>query len=63
MKGLAMNITPPTDAFTLTTVKAEPRIDSRLLAKSLGTKHQSTFELLQEHKADFMELGVLRFEM
>ena len=57
-----MNITPPTDAFTLITVKAEPRIDSRLLAKSLGTKHQSTFELLQEHKADFMELGVLRFE-
>ena len=57
-----MNITPTTDAFTLITVKAEPRIDSRLLAKSLGTKHQSTFELLQEHKADFMELGVLRFE-
>ena len=62
MKGLAMNITPTTDAFTLTTIKAEPRVDSRLLAKSLGTKHQSTFELLKEHRADFEELGKVRFE-
>jgi phage regulator Rha-like protein len=51
-----------TDAFTLTTVKAEPRIDSRLLVKSLGTKHQSTFELLKDHRADFEELGKVRFE-
>ena len=62
MKRLAMNTTPTTDAFTLTTVKAEPRIDSRLLAKSLGTKHQSTFELLKEHRTDFEELGKVRFE-
>ena len=57
-----MNTTPITDAFALTTVQAEPRIDSRLLAKSLGTKHQSTFELLKEHRADFEELGKVRFE-
>ena len=62
MNGLTMNITPITDAFTLTTVQAEPRIDSRLLAKSLGTKHQSTFELLKEHRTDFEELGKVRFE-
>jgi len=49
-------------AFTLTTVKAEPRIDSRLVAKHLGTKHQSTFELLKDHRADFEELGKVRFE-
>ena len=57
-----MDNTLTTDAFTLKTVKAEPRIDSRLLAKSLGTKHQSTFELLKEHRADFEELGKVRFE-
>jgi len=62
MNWLTMNITPTTDAFTLTTVKAEPRIDSRLLAKSLGTKHQSTFELLKEYRANFEELGKVRFE-
>ena len=57
-----MNTTPTTDAFTLTAVKAEPRIDSRLLAESLGTEHQSTFELLKEHRTDFEELGKVRFE-
>lgn len=57
-----MDNTLTTDAFTLTTIKAEPRIDSRLLAKSLGTKHQSTFELLKEHRTDFEELGKVRFE-
>ena len=57
-----MDNTLTTDAFTLNTVKVEPRIDSRLLAKSLGTKHQSTFELLKGHRTDFEELGKVRFE-
>lgn len=58
-----MNITPTTtEAFTLTIVKAEPRIDTRLLALQLGTKHQSTFELLKNHRVDFEELGKVRFE-
>ena len=57
-----MHTTPITDTFTLTTVKAEPRIDSRLLALQLGSQHKNMRELLEEHKADFMELGVFRFE-
>ena len=48
--------------FALTTTATEARVDSRLLAISLGTKHQSTFELLKEHRADFEELGKVRFE-
>lgn len=55
-------LTTITEAFTLTIVKAESRIDSRLLAFQLGNQHKNVRELLEEHKADFMELGVLRFE-
>ena len=63
MKGQAMNITPTTtEAFALTIVKTESRIDSRLLAKSLGTKHKSTFELLKVNRADFEELGKVPFQ-
>jgi phage regulator Rha-like protein len=47
-------------ALTITTTEA--RIDSRLLAKPLGNKHQSVFELLKIHRADFEELGLLRFQ-
>lgn len=50
------------DAFALTTTKAETRIDSRLLAPHLGNRHKNVRELLEQHKTDFMELGVLRFE-
>ena len=58
-----MNTTPDTpQPFALITIKAESRIDSRLLALHLGTKHASTFELLKEHRADFEELGKVRFE-
>lgn len=46
----------------LTATKAEPRIDTRLLAQHLGIKHRNVFELLQDHKADFEELGILRFQ-
>jgi len=56
------NCTPVLQTFMLTTVKAEPRIDSRLLARQLGNKHKNVRELLEQHRADFMELGVLRFE-
>lgn len=38
------------------------RVDSRLMALHLGTKHRNTFELLSDHKADFEELGLLRFQ-
>lgn len=50
------------DDFALTTTTTEARIDSRLLAKPLGNKHQSVFELLKNHRADFEELGLLRFQ-
>lgn len=43
-------------------VKSEPRIDSRLIADSLGVKHQNTYELIKSYKPDFEELGLLRFQ-
>ena len=41
----------------------EPRIDSRVLAEHLGTKHHSTFALLNKYLSDFKELGILRFQI
>lgn len=49
-------------ALELTVTKTEHRIDSRLLAQHLGSKHRNLFELVQDLKADFDELGLLRFE-
>ncbi len=43
-------------------IKNEPRIDSRLIADSLGVKHQNTYELIKSYKSDFEELGLLRFQ-
>lgn len=43
-------------------VKAEPRIDSCLIADSLGVKHQNTYELIKDYKIDFEQLGVIRFQ-
>ena len=37
-------------------------MDSRELAQRLGVKHKNTIELLDKHKADFLELGVLPFQ-
>lgn len=47
---------------TLITTSTEPRIDSRLLAQHLQNKHQSLFELIKNHRSDFEELGILRFQ-
>jgi len=55
-------MTVTAEPLTLTIIKAEPRIDSRLLALQLGTNHQSAFELVKDHRADFQELGILRFQ-
>ncbi len=46
----------------LVCVNEEPRIDSRLLARSFGKRHQDLFELVKDHRADFEELGKVRFE-
>ena len=49
-------------ALTLTTLKTEPRADSRVLAQQMHKQHQSLFELVKNHRADFEELGLLRFQ-
>ena len=59
---MAMNTTPATDAFTLTTVKAEPRIDSRLLAKSLRNKHKAVMALIERYADKFKDFGQLPFK-
>ena len=51
-----------TPELTLTIVKTEPLVDTRLLAAHLGNKHQSLFELVKNYQADFEELGLLRFQ-
>jgi len=48
--------------FTLTTIKAEPRADTRLLAQHLGNQHKNVFELVKNYKADFEQLGKLTFQ-
>ena len=65
-KGLMTtnNITDfPTKDLALTVTKEEPRIDSRLLARHLGNQHQSLFTLLKNHRSDFEQLGLLRFQI
>lgn len=39
-----------------------PRVDSRLLAQHMGVKHKNSMELLDKHKVDFIELGVVAFQ-
>lgn len=53
---------PITERNFTTTIKGEARIDSRLIAQHLGTKHRNLFELVEGHKSDFSELGILRFQ-
>lgn len=48
--------------FTLTTIKAEPRADTRLLAQHLGNQHKNVFELVKNYKADFEQLGKVTFQ-
>ena len=57
-----MHTTPITDTFTLTTVKAEPRIDSRLLAKSLGNKHRHVMALPDKYMDRFKTFGHVSFK-
>lgn len=50
-------------ALSLSTVKDEARMDSRLLADALGLQHRSVFKLISDNRADFAELGKVRFEI
>jgi phage regulator Rha-like protein len=49
-------------AIQTVTVKDVARIDSRRLAVNMRKGHQSLFELVKDHRADFEEFGKLRFE-
>jgi phage regulator Rha-like protein len=42
--------------------KDEPRIDSRVLALHFGKAHHDLFELVKNYRADFEQLGVVRFQ-
>lgn len=55
-------VTVPCNALELTTIRAEPRADTRLLAEHLGNKHKSLFELVKSYKADFEALGKVPFQ-
>lgn len=43
-------------------VGSEPRVDSRIIAQSLGNEHAHLIRLLTDHEADFEEFGIIRFE-
>lgn len=43
--------------------KPEPRIDSRLLAQSLGVQHESVAKTLNAYRADFETFGLFRFQI
>lgn len=40
-----------------------PRVDSREIAKSLGSDHRSTFRLITRYRNRFERFGLLRFEI
>ena len=50
------------EPFTLTTVKAEPRIDSRLLALQLGNQHKAAMALIERYADKFKAFGQLPFK-
>ena len=64
----AASSAPDTRKFTATAplvlvaTKTESRVDSRLLAKQLGGDHANVFELVTNYRADFEQLGVVRFQ-
>ena len=43
------------NAITLTHTGSEPRVDSRQLAKQLGTKHKNPMALIERYLAKFEE--------
>lgn len=43
-------------------LNVEPRVDTRVLADHLGLQHQNVFEMVKGYKADFEQLGLLRFQ-
>lgn len=50
------------NAITLTHTENESRVDSRQLAKQLGTKHKNPMALIERYLAKFAEFGVVPFQ-
>lgn len=50
------------NAITLTHTRNEPRVDSRQLAKQLGTNHKTPMVLIERYLAKFEEFGVVPFQ-
>ncbi len=48
--------------ITLIEKRGESRVDSRLIAQTLDTKHQSTFELVKRYQTDLEAFGLLPFQ-
>jgi len=47
----------------LNPVKGEARVDSHLIARELGNQHESMIRLIDDHRSDFEEFGVVRFQI
>lgn len=54
---------PDADKLALLIHKDEARIDTRIMAPTLGVKHRSLFALVLVHKDDFAELSKVRFQI
>ena len=50
------------NAIALTEKKHEPRVDSFVLAESLGIQHKNVLALINENKLEFEEFGRVAFE-
>ena len=50
------------NAITLTQSQGEPRVDSRVLAEQLGTKHKSSIELIDKYADKIRRFGHLPFQ-
>ena len=53
---------PRNPHIALTDYQGEPRVDSRQLAKQLGTKHKNPMALIERYLAKFEEFGVVPFQ-
>ena len=50
------------NVIALTEKKHEPRVDSLVLAESLGIQHKNVLALINENKLEFEEFGRVAFE-
>lgn len=50
------------NVIALTEKKHEPRVDSLVLAESLGIQHKNVLALVDDNKSEFCEFGQLAFE-